>query len=111
MVEPLRTCSVFVLPSRQEGFGIVVAEALACGVPVVVTPSGGPLVLVLASEGGIVLDSWDADELAGALRTLLTDRERLLHHRRRGRAYVMREHAPGRVQRLLAAALEELDAT
>ena len=46
VAEAIRSASLFVLPSLQEGFGIVVAEALACGVPAVVTPSGGPEELV-----------------------------------------------------------------
>ncbi len=38
----LQTSSCLVLPSQFETFGIVVIEALACGLPVVATPSGGP---------------------------------------------------------------------
>lgn len=106
----LRTASVFVLPSHQEGFGIVVAEALACGVPAVVTPSGGPEELVRASGGGVVAGSFDADELAGTVADLLGDEPRLLGMRRRGRTYVRREHAPERLAGLVREALEDLDA-
>jgi glycosyltransferase involved in cell wall biosynthesis len=109
VADALRTASIFVLPSHQEGFGIVVAEALASGVPVVVTPSGGPEELVRASGGGVVLESFDADELAATTEALLRDRERLLALRRSGRAYVEREHAPARLRDRLAAAFAELD--
>ena len=40
---------------------------------------------------------------------LLSDPERLLALRRRGRAYVEREHSPARLRELLAAAFAELD--
>lgn len=109
-VEPLlRDAALLVLPSLQEGFGIVVAEALASGVPVVVTPCGGPEDLVRASRGGRVLGGFSADELARTVTELLGDPEGLLRMRRAGRAYVEREHSPERLRDLLAAAFEELD--
>jgi glycosyltransferase involved in cell wall biosynthesis len=110
VAEPLRRSALFVLPSLQEGFGLVVAEALAAGVPALVTPSGGPEELVRASGGGEVLESFDPDELADRAEALLGDGDRLLDMRRRGRAYVVREHDPARLRDALREALVELDA-
>jgi glycosyltransferase involved in cell wall biosynthesis len=98
----LREASLLVLPSWQEGFGIVAAEALAAGVPVLTTPCGGPEHLVRASGGGVVLDGFGADELAAAATELLTDAGTLSRMRASGREYVVREHSPARFRSLLA---------
>ena len=103
----LRRATLFVLPSLQEGFGIAAAEALAAGLPVVTTPSGGPEALVSDSGGGIVLSGFAPEELAEAVRGLLEDPARLAELRRRGREYVVREHSPARFRELLAEALAE----
>jgi phosphatidylinositol alpha-mannosyltransferase len=107
VAEHLRRATLFVLPSRQEGFGIVAAEALAAGLPVVTTPSGGPEALVAESGGGVVLEGFSPEELAASVRTLLGDPARLEEMRRRGREYVLREHSPARFRELLAEALGE----
>jgi len=61
-----RASDVFALPSLKEGFGIVAAEALACGRPVVATRSGGPEDIV--EEGlGYLVPPADAPALACAL--------------------------------------------
>jgi glycosyltransferase involved in cell wall biosynthesis len=104
----LRTASLLVLPSWQEGFGIVAAEALASGVPVVTTPSGGPEHLVRTSEGGRVLSGWTAEELAATVVELLEAPGTLVAMRRSARDHVLREHAPERFRALLAEALAEV---
>jgi glycosyltransferase involved in cell wall biosynthesis len=108
VAELIRGAALFVLPSRQEGFGIVVAEALASGVPAVVTPSGGPEELIRASGGGEVLSGFEADELAQRVEALLSDQDTLVTMRRRGHAYVVREHDPAHLRAALRSALEEL---
>jgi glycosyltransferase involved in cell wall biosynthesis len=100
---PLRECALFVLPSRQEGFGIAAAEALASGVPVVSTPSGGPEELVRESGGGVVLSSFDSEELSDAVIALLQQPERLTAARRAGRTYVEAHHSPAAFRKRLAA--------
>jgi glycosyltransferase involved in cell wall biosynthesis len=105
VAEPLREATLLVLPSWQEGFGIVVAEALAAGVPVLTTPSGGPEHLVRTSGGGVVLEGFDPEELAAAATALLGDVDTLMRMRASGREYVVREHSPARFRELLADAL------
>ena len=109
VAEPLREAALLLLPARQEGFGIAAAEALASGVPVVATPSGGPEELLRASGGGVVTEGWSAAELAGAAISLLGDVDTLTAMRRRGRDHVVREHSPARLRELVAAALANLD--
>jgi phosphatidylinositol alpha-mannosyltransferase len=109
VADVLRKATIFVLPSLQEGFGIVAAEALACGVPVVTTPSGGPEDLVRGSGGGRVLEGFTAAELAATLEELIDDPATLMAMRAAGRAYVEREHAPSHFRELLEAALDAVD--
>ena len=59
---------VFVFPSHTDTFGNVVLEALASGVPAVVTPDGGPRYIVRDGETGYVASDEDfADAVAGIL--------------------------------------------
>lgn len=70
--------SVFALPSDEEGLGIVVLEAMACGVPVVSTRSGGPDGILTDGEDGYLTPRDDAKAMAERLGCLLQDAERNL---------------------------------
>ncbi|HET7315506.1 glycosyltransferase family 4 protein, partial [Salinisphaera sp.] len=63
---------LFVLPSYYEGYGMVVTEALAHGLPVITT-TGGALADTLAPHAGLAVPPGDAEALADALRRLLSD--------------------------------------
>jgi glycosyltransferase involved in cell wall biosynthesis len=58
---------VFVLPSLHEGMGLVLAEALLCGAPVIATASGGITDIVRDRETGLVFPERDPGALADAL--------------------------------------------
>lgn len=68
----LNTASVFVLPSRQESFGIAVVEALDAGIPVVITKEVGLSKEVARAEAGFVVER-RSEALADALTALLLD--------------------------------------
>lgn len=64
-----RQCHVYVMPSRHETFGVVYAEALASGKPVIATRCGGPEYIVHPSNG-LLVDVGDVAGLARAMSTM-----------------------------------------
>ena len=65
---------LFVLPSHYEGYGMVITEAVAAGLPVLCT-TGGALRHTLPPEAGIAVPAGDVPALAAALRHLLSHPE------------------------------------
>lgn len=62
----------FVLPSRHETFGIVYAEAIACGLPVIATKCGGPEDIV-NDFNGLLIDIDNIEQLTHAISSIYTD--------------------------------------
>ncbi len=76
---------LFVLPTLEDGFGFVVAEAMASGLPVVVTDCCGAAEWVRPGETGWVVPGGDAEALAGAFRDAIRRRKDLRAMGRRAR--------------------------
>jgi glycosyltransferase involved in cell wall biosynthesis len=68
----LAAADLFVLPSYSENFGVAAVEALAAGLPVVLTDQVGIAAEVEASQAGLVVPP-DVDSLTAALDRLLSD--------------------------------------
>lgn len=66
LAEALSGADVFVFPSKSDTFGLVMLEALACGVPVAAFPVEGPIDVITSRKAG-VLES----DLATAMRAAL----------------------------------------
>ena len=64
------TADMFVLPSRHDGWGVVVNEALGAGLPIIVSDRVGARDLVEDGCNGFVARAGDVDSLAGALLAL-----------------------------------------
>lgn len=76
LIELYRSSDVFVLPSRAECFGMATVEAMAAGLPVVVTDVGASREIVDHGSNGYVVGVDRPDELADALGDLLDDADR-----------------------------------
>ena len=83
----MRVCEMLTLPeSHTDMFGNVVLEALASGVPAVVTPDGGPKFIVRDGETGFVTGD---EGFAAALATLARDRALLGEMSAQARKYAL----------------------
>jgi glycosyltransferase involved in cell wall biosynthesis len=69
-----QSLDVFVVPSAQEGLGIVALEAMACGCPVVSTRCGGPEDFVHPGDNGFLV-GFDEAEMTDAIVRIVQDRE------------------------------------
>lgn len=73
LVRLYQAATVFALPSDEEGLGVVILEAMACGIPVVSTRSGGPDGVISDGHDGYLVELDDAGAMAERLTRLLTD--------------------------------------
>jgi glycosyltransferase involved in cell wall biosynthesis len=109
-IEPprfLAEADLFVLSSRVEPFGLVTAEAMAAGVPVVATDIDGPRAVLQQGRLGRLVEPDDARALADAIAAALDDPARAERARAaRDHALATYGEAAGRAR--LAAALERL---
>jgi glycosyltransferase involved in cell wall biosynthesis len=66
---------IFVLPSLDEGFGIVILEAMTAGLPVVASRVGGIPEIVNENETGFLVEPANSEALAQAIIKLIDDKE------------------------------------
>ena len=98
---------VFAFPSREEGLGIALLEAMAAGLPVVAARSGGIPEIVRDGETGLLVPPDDARALTAALRRM-TAHPPLRHELGiRAEAYARRHHNPDRYVDAMLALYEE----
>lgn len=69
----MQLCDVMVLATENETFGLVLIEAMMCGVCVCASDSGGPLEIIDDEVNGLVFKTFDAEDLAGKLLRLHRD--------------------------------------
>lgn len=87
-VPVLQGSEVFAFPSIGEAFGNVLVEAMACGLPVVASRSGGVPEIVGEGESGILVPEQQASAFADALEILIDDACRRRNMGMRGRQIV-----------------------
>jgi glycosyltransferase involved in cell wall biosynthesis len=106
LVDFYRSLDVFVVPSAQEGLGIVALEAMACGCPVVSTRCGGPEDFVHPGENGFLV-GFSEVEMADAIVRIVVDRG--LRERLSGGAVetVRRDFSAEKVKQSFWSAFEE----
>ena len=85
LVELYRGADVFALPSDEEGLGLVVLEAMACGTPVVATRCGGPEGIIEDGIDGYLVPRDNPRVMSERLEMLLKDHSSAQEISRRAR--------------------------
>jgi glycosyltransferase involved in cell wall biosynthesis len=91
MQDYYRRCTLFVMPSEREGFGIVFLEAMAYGKAVVGGAHGGTPSVVSDGQTGLLVHSSDVEGLTNALVRLFRDKELRQRFGQAGRERLQRE--------------------
>jgi len=73
----LGQCDVFVFPSYFEGFGLVILEAMASGLPVLTTSATGGLDVITDGQDGWVIPPGDVNRLVELMDNCLSDQNKV----------------------------------
>jgi glycosyltransferase involved in cell wall biosynthesis len=98
--QALNAADLLVLPSVAEAFGLVLVEAMACGLPVIACSTHGPAEIVADGKTGWLIPPDDQDSLADALLAAATDDQERLTRGRRAQAESRHHGWPATIRRL-----------
>ncbi len=87
----LKSSDIFCLPSRREAFGLVNAEAMITGLPVVASEAGGIPEIVKNEVTGYLVEKENSDALAEALKKLIISPEKRAQMGQAGKKRVLEE--------------------
>lgn len=108
LAELLGEASALVLPSSQENAPMVIAEAMAAGVPVVATRVGGIPDMIRHGETGLLYPVGDIPELAHCLRRLLLEPDLQARLAQQAQEFARATYSPSRVAKATVAAYEQM---
>ncbi len=103
----LQRAKVFVLPSLEEGQGVVLLESMACGTPVVASRVGG-IPQVVTDEIGVLVPPADSTALAEAIIGILSDSHRWIEMSSCARERAVRHYSWDLIANLYIALYESL---
>lgn len=106
LAEHYRRAALLVLPSRREGFGLVLVEALGCGCPVAAADLPAVRELLDDGRGGRLFRAGDADDLARVVLDSLADTAAAAALTRHGRAKVCAHYDWGGIVQRYSAVLK-----
>lgn len=104
----LATGDVFAFPSYQEGFPLVLLEAMAVGLPVASSAIPGPDEMIVEGVSGRLSPPGDAAALADALAGLIADPAGSIALGRKAREAVLADYGPDSLARRLSAVVDEI---
>jgi glycosyltransferase involved in cell wall biosynthesis len=104
----MSAADLFVLPSIAEAFGVVFAEALYLGTPIVATTTGGIPEVVTNGVDGILVDPENSEALAECVAELINDNDKLKSFQNKGREKVIERFEFEDMTRKYEAVYEDL---
>ncbi len=104
----ISSIDIFVEPTRQEGFGMSVLQAMASGVPVVACGVGGIYSLIEDGENGLLVPAGNTDAMCEAICKLLNNKELRYKIIRNARQRVEQEFSSKKVSNVLLEYYDEI---
>jgi len=111
LLQHYRDSNVFVFPSVTEGFGLVLLEAMACGIPVVASDRSGGMDCIAEGKDGFIVPARDVDRLADVIMWCYQHRDDLPIMGRAARSKIESQFTLDHYYRRMIALYRHLAAT